>query len=267
MIANRRYADHRRIILITISTDSGTREMSQRIVVLLATIAVMIVGAAIATVPVSRVDQKQPPIVLSRLGRGNRVFIHHDMKTYSYSLSGPRSMPEEAAARVLGRTPLLNEAWEALEAGNREWESGNQTAATAQWRVVARKYHGTNAALAALAHIGQAARLRGDIHDATVAYVTLVAQPDALEPEKSVLRFDYSNDKHDACVELSDIFIESNDLRSALKYAELAQSPYHTSGMCGVTIVSTHADLDQRIEALRHAIAERRTVRLKSADK
>ena len=236
--------------------------MHQRLVVIVAAIVLVVAGIAISPNPHQIVRLDSPPIVLERLGRGDRIFLHHDMKTYSYATSGPQSMSEEDAADFLGRTPSLNAAWDALESGNRQWDSGNHTNAIAQWHVVARKHMGTDAALAALSHIGQAARARGDTDGAKTAYTSLVAHPDPSSREGGFGMLDYSNYKHNACAELSDMYVESHDLTKALTYADLALNVHGFSDMCGVAVVGTHMAIDERIKSLRQAIAQKQSVRL-----
>lgn len=239
--------------------------MLQRMAIFIALVALVAVSGVIAINPSSAVDLDKPPVVVPQLGRGHRMFLHHDLKPYSNALSARRPMSDDDAARVLGRTPFLNEAWTALEAGNQHWDEGDYAAALAQWRSVAKKYFGTDAAMAALSHLGQFHRARNQTRDAILAYETLVSQPD---PDRKAIKFFLVEDsyKHDACVELSDLLIQTHDLRNALKYADLARTKYTFSSPCGTAAFSTVWALQQRIELLRQAITERRPVRLKTSD-
>ena len=172
-------------------------------------------------------------------------------------------MSDEDAAWVLGRTPALNVAWAALQSGNRQWVGGHEEAAIAQWSEIAKKYRGSDAAQAAWSHLGQVARYRGDIAGSTKAYKSLL---ETLDPPKHASMFpffDYANYKHKACIELSDMSIESHDLRGALKYATLARDEHTFSAMCGTAAFGTDWEIRTRIESLHQAISERRAVRLK----
>jgi tetratricopeptide (TPR) repeat protein len=149
------------------------------------------------------------------LGRGNHVFLHEDLNAEftENNLDGQENW--------LGRTPLLNEAWTALQAGNIQWEKGEKTDALAQWELVVKKYANTDAALAALWNMGSGYRAMG-IADASIqAYKALLDFPDPALKEREVIP-GYPNHKHHACLALSDMFLEAGDLGSALVYADLA---------------------------------------------
>jgi hypothetical protein len=191
------------------------------------------------------------------------MVLHRDLKTYSVWSSQPQAMSDETAARLLGRTPVSNSAWEALEIGNRQWEAGEKADALATWETVGRTFEGSDAALAALSHLGQAARLRGDNRAAIIAYTSLIACSDPPKRESRWGWFDYSNYKHNACIELSDMYILSDDSAAALKYADLARNVHQFSDMCGTAVISEEWAIQERIKSLRQAIALKRSVQLK----
>lgn len=150
------------------------------------------------------------------LGRGNHFLFEEDLWA-GFS---------EEQKKWDDRAPLLKEAWAALQDGNVRWENGEKTDALAQWESVARKYHNTDAALAALWNIGSACREMGDTDASIQAFKALVEFPDPTLKEREIIPD--SDRKHRACLELSDLFLEGGNLGSALVYSDLALDVHST---------------------------------------
>lgn len=207
-------------------------------VLTIAGVVVVATGFAISRPSHQDENSTQPPVALHRLGIGDRVILHEQL--------------------FASRDP----AWEALESGNQLWKNGKHASAMSMWTLVAQIHVGTEAALAAQSSLAQAARNRGDILGAISAYNSLIAHPDPPISRGGfgmIVRSDY---KHRACIELSDLYVESGDLYRALDSGNLALNVHIDSGTCGVSFFSLYLAIEERAGLLRQAIAEDREMRL-----
>jgi hypothetical protein len=134
-----------------------------------------------------------------------------------------------------------------------------------KWNAVVAKEGATEESLDALDHIAQIAYFTGDRQQAIEAYEKLIALP---VPEKTGVHFwDLRRHlKHRACVELSDLFLESHELQLALDYAKVALTRHGFCSMCGVAVATEEAMLGEQIADINRAIAERRPVLVETAE-
>jgi len=198
-------------------------------------IAVFVASITLFISAVTLVCFHRNSVVIPRLGSGGDVFLHQDINAYL-----PTDLPwelDDGTEDLTGQTSHVIAAWNALKLGNVEWEKRNHSNAIKQWETVATKYGECEVALAALSNIGKVIRAAGDRRAAIQAYKRLVAWPEP-PTDESVWGSLYSNYKHDACIEISEMFLESQNLPSALKYANLALHTHPFSGWCGVCVAS-----------------------------
>jgi tetratricopeptide (TPR) repeat protein len=170
------------------------------------------------------------------------------------------AMVLDAFSREEYEEPRITEAWRALAQANVYWRGTDRQAASAGWRELVQKYPGTEAAFEAQVNFAQAARLCGDRNAAIRAYRELI---DFLPPANGQAIYHCSNERHWACAELSDMYLESGDLSRALTFAELALDTYPLADFCGVYLMSYNQGLQDRIRAIKRAIAEGNSLGIK----
>jgi hypothetical protein len=145
---------------------------------------------------------------------------------------------------------------EELEAGNAEWKQGHAEAAIREWSKVVKSYGRSENSIPALLNIGWVASHKGDRTAAIRAFAQVIDVPLVLPRRPKRFSSDYDRMalyKHQACIELSDLFLEIRAPRSALKYAELARDTYDFHPSCFVGDDSF--SLDDRINAIKSSLA------------
>jgi hypothetical protein len=155
-------------------------------------------------------------------------------------------------------TVSLSDADPALGAGNSEWKKGRPHQAIEEWSKVARNYGRSVWAIPALLNIGHAASHAGDRKAAITAFKGAIETPDSQPKRPRQGWWDIDRDelhKHQACVELSDLFLEIGDSASALKYTQLALETYKFSSPCGTANATVRYELQERIDAIKSALA------------
>ena len=146
----------------------------------------------------------------------------------------------------------------ALDSGNAEWTKGRADAAIREWSKVVEKHGRTASSIPALMSIGRVASNQRDRNAAIAAFEKVIEIPDSLPkgPKRGWWDTDHETlNKHHACVELSDLFLETHNLQAALKYAQLALDTYPFSSPCGTANWSVQRQLEERIDALNSALA------------
>jgi tetratricopeptide (TPR) repeat protein len=164
---------------------------------------------------------------------------------------------KEDYEKSIGRTPEIKAAWRETDRADLLWKQGKRQAAVDGWKAVVKKHPGTEAAFAAQSNIGQTAYLLGERDAALSAYRAVIDFPTPVEHDSFVL-MQCSNLRHYACAELSDIYLESGDLALASKYADLALNRYRLADTCGVWLMSYRQSIQDRITAIKAALASRR---------
>jgi hypothetical protein len=153
------------------------------------------------------------------------------------------------------RRVYLNEESRDLAAGNSEWKRGNSAAAIQEWQKVVSKHGRSESAFRALENIGRAAFAMGDRNTAIAALREIVETPIATPQQKFLVGDSCSAAKHQACIQLSDLMLETGDSRSSLKYATLALNTYDSGEWCGFATATENAWLEHRINAINSALA------------
>jgi tetratricopeptide (TPR) repeat protein len=151
----------------------------------------------------------------------------------------------------------------ALDSGNAEWTKGRADAAIREWSKVVEKYGRTASSNPVLMSIGRVASHQGDRNAAIAAFERVIEIPDSLPkgPKRGWWDIDHETlNKHHACVELSDLFLETHNSQAALKYAQLALDTYPFSSPCGTANCSVRHELEERIEVLKSALASGQSV-------
>jgi hypothetical protein len=143
----------------------------------------------------------------------------------------------------------------ALGPGKLEWSKGRPDAAMREWTKVAARYGRSEWAFPALDNIGRLASSLGDRKRAIDAFTKLVDIPTS-KPKRVLHTLEYrDNYKHHACVALSDLYLEQRDPTLALKYAEMARDDYPIWSPCGTFNFTVRCELDDRIGAIKSALA------------
>jgi tetratricopeptide (TPR) repeat protein len=192
---------------------------------------------------------RREKVILDRLN-GGFFALREDVVHKMVSNALSKAEIEEA----LHRTPRGIAAWKALTQADAQWSKGKRAIALKEWNALAERYAGTAAAFEAQFNIAQADRLSGDRRGAIDAYVKLIQFPAPTDPEAGA-ELQCTNEKHYSCAELSDMFLETGDLASAARYADLALNRYELSDMCGVWLSSHNELIRDRIAAIKSAIA------------
>jgi tetratricopeptide (TPR) repeat protein len=148
---------------------------------------------------------------------------------------------------------FLNERDLELDTGNADWRAGNRGAAIQEWTKVADRYGRSQGAFPALLSVARAASVQGDSKKAIAAYKKILDIP-VPPPERALSPWEFRDlSQHQACVELSDLFLEQRDLKQALDYAELAHDIHKFSSPCGAANSTVQCCLQERIDAIKSA--------------
>jgi hypothetical protein len=147
-------------------------------------------------------------------------------------------------------------AWTLVKNGIRHWEVGEKTQALSQWETVREEYAGTEPAFAALINTAQGLRDTGKADSAILAYKSAIEMqlPDS---EDSV---------HYICIQLSQLYLECQDLPNALAYARLARTTYQPFCFCAICKSWDDARIDRYIDHLQTALHENLPVRLETVE-
>ena len=137
-----------------------------------------------------------------------------------------------------------------------EWVNGDHASAIHRWRKVTEAHTGTDASFGAQFNLAQAGFIAGDRRGSIDAYLKLISFPTPVERLAGAVER-CSNARHRACLELSDMCLETQELAAALRYAELALNKYQRFefGGCGLGCLSHYRSIDDRIRILKAAIA------------
>ena len=147
-------------------------------------------------------------------------------------------------------------SWEAIDDGHRMRESGDEIGAISHWEHLAIRYEVTDieAACAALRNAAVSHLNRGEKSAAVFSYKQIVAAGDRAGV----------NTAYFACKQLSDLYVEFDNVDESLRFARMAQCQCTFSTFCGVAWLSEQSAIDQRIEALSTAKFTRSKVVLKT---
>lgn len=147
-------------------------------------------------------------------------------------------------------------SWEAIDDGHRMRELGDEIRAISHWEHLAIKYEGTDieAACAALRNVAVSHLNRGEKSAAVSSYKQIVAAGNRAG----------WNAAYFACKQLSDLYVELDNVDESLRFARMAQCQCTFSTFCGVAELSEQFAIDQRIESLSTAKFTRSKVVLKA---
>ncbi|MCA9094502.1 MAG: hypothetical protein KDA68_13515 [Planctomycetaceae bacterium] len=171
-----------------------------------------------------------------------------------YSTSVDESFTIERLEEMEGRTPADKAAWKDLDRGYMLWKNGNRSAAVRKWRHIVVTQPGKEVAYDAQFNIAEAAQSVGDYPAAVRELTGIIDGPSSGSVDKMNSDWTIKFNKQIACLRLSDLCLDHDDLPSALKYADLALNKYPPSGFCGVCVQMERAHLQNHISCLRSAI-------------
>ncbi len=175
-------------------------------------------------------------------------------RSREYSTWVDESFTIERLEEMEGRTPVDKAAWKDLDRGYMLWQNGNRSAAVRQWRQIVVTQPGKEVAYDAQFNIAEVALYIGDYPAAVRELTGINDSPSSGSLDKMNSEWTIRNNKQVACLRLSDLFLDYDDLPSALKYADLALNEYPPSGFCGVCVQMERSRLQQHITHLRSAI-------------
>jgi hypothetical protein len=240
-----------------------------RVVLLLIGTIAMLIATNATSQAVRAGEVTTPPAPPSR-GQEQRLILPRLLPGYFFlsedvHSAGVSGIAKQDLERRLQRTPRGVAAWASLDRANAEWSKGNRPAALKLWNALIAKDGRTEAAYAAQRNLAQAVRLSGDRLGSIKAYVALVSFP---PPNDGELGGDIlcANERHDACLELSDMCLESGELASAAKYAELALTTHVHYDICGVWASAHEEQIKGRIQAIKDARASSHSLGVEPRD-
>jgi hypothetical protein len=171
-------------------------------------------------------------------------FLHSDkVARLANQWHGDRKRWEEH----LGRTEYLSQAWMAVDAGNKLWNSRQYRPALDSWWKTAKEFHDTDAAYASLSNIAMTQYDGGNRRESLDAMQTLLQLPLPNSHERDMA---YANYRHEACVKLADHYERIGEFTLAERFMFQALHQDARCDSCANYRWSFNLDLENRLQSL-----------------
>jgi len=193
-----------------------------------------------------------PPIEIPRLSFGHTRIS----RGITFDWDDTR---RELINEYLHRTPSEVEGWSDFDQAYLQWEAGQKEDACKTWTRIVIEFSGTELAFDAQWNLAESARLNGNRSLSLRLLKDLLKMSPSVKLTRRDL-YDIQNEKNFACLELSDLYLEINDIRSSLHYAQLALQKYQYSGECAFFNDAHSCLIEDRIAALETAVKQSQTV-------